>query len=84
MGTDNIDPKLLKYCANLFCDPIHHLFQAYFSNSFLATNWQTHCITPIFKFFNVVTEVMFQTVVLSPYCVLSQRFEKIIFNAIYY
>ena len=27
MGTDNINPKILKYCVNLLCDPIHHLFQ---------------------------------------------------------
>ena len=68
LGTDNINPKILKYCANLLCDPIHHLFQACFTNSYISTDWCTHCVTPIFK---SGTEAMFQTTVQSPYCVLS-------------
>ena len=78
MGTDNINPKILKYCANLLCDPIHHLFQACFTNSYIPTDWHTHCVTPIFK--SGDRSNISNYCPISLLCVISKVFEKIIFN----
>ena len=79
MGTDNISPKLLKYCANLLCDPIQHLFQMSLSNSYLPIEWRTHCVTPIFKSGDRSKVSNYRPI--SLLCVISKVFEKIIFNA---
>ena len=80
MGTDNINPRTSKYCANLLCDPIYHLFQVCFTNSYIPTDWRTHCVTPIFKSGDRSNVSNYHPI--SLLCVISKVFEKIIFNAI--
>ena len=79
MGTDNINPKTLKYCANLLCNPIHHLFQACYANSYIPTDWHTHCATTIFKSGDRSNVSNYCPI--SLLCVISKVFEKIVFNA---
>ena len=78
MGTDNINPKLLKNCADLLCEPIYYLFKASFSNSYLPAEWRTHCITPIFK--SGDRSDVSNYCPISLLCVISNSFEKIIFD----
>ena len=49
MGPDGISPKVLKYCADVLCQPISYLFQLTIANGHLPSDWRTHCVIPIFK-----------------------------------
>ena len=49
MISDGISSKVLKYCADIFCQPICYLFQLTITNSYLPSEWHTHCVIPIFK-----------------------------------
>jgi len=78
MGTDSISPKVLKHCADLFCVPIQHLFKTTLSNSYLPTEWHTHCITPIFKSGDINKISNYHPT--SLLCVISKVLERITFN----
>jgi len=49
IGPDGVSPKVLKYCADVLCQPIRYLFQLTITNCYLPTEWRTHCVIPIFK-----------------------------------
>ena len=48
-GIDTISPSVLKHCATPLTQPLHHLFCYCLSSCDLLSEWQIHCITPIFK-----------------------------------
>ena len=52
MGTDNIGPNILKFCAPALYLPIHHLFSLSLSHhchQCLPAEWCIHSIVPVFK-----------------------------------
>ena len=78
MGPDGISPKVLKYCADALCQPISYLFQLTITNSYLPSEWRTHCVIPIFKCGNRTTISNYHPI--SLLCIISKVLEKIIFN----
>ena len=49
MGTDNIRPNILIFCAPALYLPIHHLFSLSLSHQCLPAEWCIHSIVPVFK-----------------------------------
>ena len=78
MGPDGISPKVLKYCADALCQPISYLFQLTITNSYLPSEWRTHCVIPIFKCGDRATISNYRPI--SLLCIISKVLEKIIFN----
>ena len=48
-GIDGISPAILKHCASVLVKPLHYLFSYAIHYYSLPSEWQIHCITPIFK-----------------------------------
>ena len=78
MGSDGISPKVVKYCADALCQPISYLFQLTITNSYLPSEWRTHCVIPIFKCGDRATISNYRPI--SLLCIISKVLEKIIFN----
>ena len=78
MGPDGISPKVLKYCADALCQSISYLFQLTITNSYLSSEWRTHCVIPIFKCGDRATISNYRPI--SLLCIISKVLEKIIFN----
>ena len=78
MGPDGISPKVVKYCVDALCQPISYLFQLTITNSYLLSEWRTHCVIPIFKCGDRATVSNYRPI--SLLCIISKVLEKIIFN----
>ena len=48
-GPDGINPKLLKECKNVLCDPLTLLFNKFMREEKLPSAWKKENITPIHK-----------------------------------
>ena len=79
-GIDNINPKILKYCAPALFLPIHHLFSLTLVYQLLPQDWKTHIITPVHKSGNKSAVNNYQPI--SLLCVISKVLERILFNKI--
>ena len=80
MGIDNINPKILKYCASALVQPIHHLFSLTLVNQSLPQDWKMYIITPVHKSGNKSAVNSYRSI--SLLCVVSKVLERIIFNKI--
>ena len=49
MGTDNINPFLIKSMAEVFVKPLTLIFQESLSSGIVPTAWKEASVTPIFK-----------------------------------
>ena len=46
---NDLNPKILKYCATSLNKPIHHLFCQSITHGQSPSEWKIHRIIPIFK-----------------------------------
>ena len=49
MGIDCLGPRILKECAHILFQPLHHLFCLSLSSHSIPEEWRIHQITPIHK-----------------------------------
>jgi len=80
IGPDGVSPKVLKYCADVLCQPIRYLFQSTITNGHVPTEWHTHCVVPIFK--SGDRAAISNYCPISLLCIISKVLEKIIFNVL--
>ena len=81
MGIDHIPSIVLKSCATVLCEPVHHLFTLCLSQSYIPPEWKIHCVTPIFKSGDKVSVKNYRPI--SLLCIISKVFERIVFDKIY-
>ena len=72
-GIDTINPLVLKHCAMPLAQPLYHLFCHYLSTCNIPSEWQIHCINPIFKSGDNSNETNFSL------CVVSKVLERLIY-----
>ena len=77
-GIDTISPSVLKHCATPLTQPLHHLFCYCLSSCNLSSEWQVHCITPIFKSGDHSNIANYRPI--SLLCVVSKVLERLIYN----
>ena len=77
-GIDNLNPKVLKYCAASLSKPIYHLFCESISHGQLPTEWKIHHIIPIFKSGNRSQVNNYRPV--SLLCIISKVLQQIVCN----
>ena len=75
---DNLNPKVLKYCATSLSKPIHHLFFQSISNGQLPSKWKIHCIILIFKSGDKSQVNNYHPN--SLLCIISKVLEQIVYN----
>ena len=81
MGIDHIPSIVLKSCATVLCEPVHHLFTLCLGQSYIPPEWKIHCVTPIFKSGDKVSVKNYRPI--SLLCIISKVFERIVFDKIY-
>ena len=77
---DNLNPKVLKYCATSLSEPIHHLFCQSINHGQLPLEWKIHHIILIFKSGNRSQVNNYRPI--SLLCIISKVLEKIVYNHI--
>ena len=80
MGVDGIGPLILKECAHVLFEPIHHLFSLSLSHQSIPVEWRTHFITPIHK--SGTRSLVNNYRPISLLCIISKVLERIIYNHI--
>ena len=81
MGTDNIGPNILKFCAPALYLPIHHLFSLSLSHhchQCLPAEWCIHSIVPVFKSGDRTSIINYRPI--SLLCTISLVLERLIYN----
>jgi len=78
---DNINPALLKYCAEPLTTPIHHLFILSLWSQSLSQEWCTHHIVPVFKSGDHTSVTNYRPI--SLLCIISKVLERIIFQHLF-
>ena len=79
-GLDDINPKILNFCAQSLLQPVCHLFNVSISTSKLPIQWRSHRITPIHKSGDKSLISNYRPI--SLLCVLSKVLEKVMYNRI--
>ena len=79
-GIDGIGPAILKNCASVLTLPLHYLFSFSVRHCTIPLEWQTHCITPIFKSGDKNNVVNYRPI--SLLCVVSKLLERIIYDKV--
>ena len=79
-GLDDINPKILNFCAQSLLQPVCHLFNISISTSKLPIQWRSHRITPIHKSGDKSLISNYRPI--SLLCVLSKVLEKVMYNRI--
>ena len=79
-GLDDINPKILNFCALSLLQPVCHLFSVSISTSKHPIQWRSHCIIPIHKSGDKSLICNYHPI--SLLCVLSRVLEKVIYNRI--
>ena len=80
MGVNGIGPLILKKCAHVLFEPIHHLFSLSLSHQSIPVEWRTHFITPIHK--SGTRSLVNNYRPISLLCIISKVLERIIYNHI--
>ena len=78
MGIDCLGPRILKECAHILFQPLHHLFCLSLSSHSISEEWRIHRITPIHKFGDRSLVSNYQPI--SLLCSISKVLERIIYN----
>ena len=76
VGIDNISPKLLKFCAASFTNPITKLFSLCLETSSFPDEWKIHKIRPLYKKGDRSLVENYRPI--SLLCIISKLFETII------
>jgi len=76
-GIDGISPAVLKICAIALNKPLHYLFSYVIHYCCLLSEWQSHCIIPIFK---TAIKIVSLTTDLYLYFVLYPRYLNILYS----
>ena len=79
-GINGISPAILKHCASVLVKPLHYLFSYAIHYYSLPSEWQIHCITPIFKSGEKNSATNYRPI--SLLCVASKVLERIIYNEV--
>ena len=79
-GIDNLNPKVLKYCAGSLSKPIYHFFCESISHGQLPTERKIHRIIPIFKCGDRSQVNNYHPI--SLLCIISKALERIVYNHI--
>ena len=77
-GIDGISPAVLKNCATALTKPLHYLFSYAICYCCLPSEWQIHCIIPIFKAGNKNSVSNYRPI--SLLCIVSKVLEHIIYD----
>ena len=77
---DGISPAILKHCAFVLVKPLHYLFSYAIHYYSLPSEWQIHCITPIFKSDDKNSATNYRPI--SLLCVASKVLERILYNKV--
>ena len=75
-----INPNILKYCASVLVQPIHHLFLLTLAHQSLPQDWKTHIISLVFKSGNKSAVNNYRPI--SLLCIMSKVLERMIINKI--
>ena len=76
-GCDKIGPKLLKKCALVLYQPLHHLFCLSLHQAYVPEEWRMHFITPVFKAGLVIS---YRPTSVLRHCVVSKVSERLIYK----
>ena len=79
-GTDKIGPATLKYCATALTLPLHYLFSYSIKHCTFPSEWQLHCVTPIFKSGDKNNIANYRPI--SLLCTVSKLLERIVYNKV--
>ena len=79
-GIDGISPAILKHCTSVLVKPLHYLFSYAIHYYSLPSEWQIHCITPIFKSGDKNSATNYRPI--SLLCVASKVLERLIYNKV--
>ena len=74
-----IDPVILKYCATALTLPLHYLLPHSIKYSF-PSEWQLHCITPMFKSGDKNNVANYRLI--SLLCTVSKLLEHIMYDKV--
>ena len=77
-GCDGISAKLLKHCAIVLYQPLHHLFSLSLCQHYIPLEWRTHQIRPIFKSGKKQDVKNYRPI--SLFCVVSKVLERLVFD----
>ena len=78
MGIDCLGPRILKECAHILFQPLHHLFCLSLSSHSIPEEWRIHQITPIHKSGDRSLVSNYRPI--SLLCSISKVLERIIYN----
>ena len=78
MGIDCLGPRILKECAHILFQPLHHLFCLSLSSHSIPEEWRIHRITPIHKSGDRSLVSNYRPI--SLLCSISKVLERIIYN----
>ena len=78
VGPDGISPQVLKYCAIVLCEPIHHLCLISLRTQRLPSQWRLHKITPVFKSADKASITNYRSI--SLLCSISKVLEQIVYD----
>ena len=79
-GIDNLNPKVLKHCAESLSVPIFHLFHMSISHSQLPFEWKIPRIIPVFKTGDRSQVNNYDPI--SLLCIISKVLERIVYHRI--
>ena len=80
MGHDNINPKILKFCALALADPITSLFSKCLKSGNIPSEWKVHKICPVHKKGSKLDVKNFRPI--SLLCIISKVLESLIYDKV--
>lgn len=79
-GMDKITPRILQNCADVLCEPLHHLFTQSLRYATIPSCWKVHKVVPIYKAGDMNCVSNFRPI--SLLSVVSKVLERLIFTKV--